>query len=231
MRETPKPYERYRHFKGNLYQILTTAKDAGSGKEMVVYQALYGNYTTYVRSLEEFMSPTDKNKYPQAEQEYRFEKVTEQAAQQHVSHQRAETPHKPAVEQNPGADITDNRSRETGSIRPAAERPRTVTPQESAQPAERPRTVMPQAPARPAPRNEEEVPDLDPAVLEYLDAKTNEEKLNILASVRDRITDDMINTMAIATDVEIDPGPVSQRYESLKYCLLTKDKFEKVRLR
>ncbi len=90
---------------------------------------------------------------------------------------------------------------------------------------------MPQAPARPAPGNEEEVPDLDPAVLEYLDAKTNEEKLNILASVRDRITDDMINTMAIATDVEIDPGPVSQRYESLKYCLLTKDKFEKVRLR
>ena len=44
MREHPKPYEIYRHFKGNLYQILAIAKDSEDGSLKVVYQALYGTF-------------------------------------------------------------------------------------------------------------------------------------------------------------------------------------------
>lgn len=67
--------EFYRHFKGNLYQVKMLAKDSEDGKEMVVYQAMYPPFIYYVRSLEEFVSRVDPDKYPDAAQTMRFERV------------------------------------------------------------------------------------------------------------------------------------------------------------
>lgn len=73
--------------------------------------------------------------------------------------------------------------------------------------------------------------NIDPLVMEFLDADTYEQRLDILAALRDRVTDDMINTMAVAVDLEIKDGEIGERYEELKRCLLTFEKFECNRLR
>lgn len=74
------------HFKRNLiksddpnsylYKIICTAMHTETGESMVVYQALYGEHLKYVRPEIMFLGKVDKNKYPNASQEYRFEKCT-----------------------------------------------------------------------------------------------------------------------------------------------------------
>ena len=85
MRQTPKIHEIYKHFKGQYYQIEGIAIDAVTEKYMVVYRATYGDHALYVRELENFMSKVDRVKYPDAEQEYRFEPVDENDEEQPVN--------------------------------------------------------------------------------------------------------------------------------------------------
>ena len=70
-----KPGDVVRHFKGNEYEILHIALDSETMEKMVVYRALYGERGVWVRPLEMFLSPVDREKYPQVRQTYRFEKV------------------------------------------------------------------------------------------------------------------------------------------------------------
>ncbi len=148
----PKANEVYRHFKGNMYQIVTLAQHSETDEELVIYQALYGEGKTYARPLVSFMEKLSKEKYPEAPQEFRFEKV-------------------------------------------------------------------------------EAKESVDPGVMKFLDAETYGEKLEILDSMKEFLTDDMINTMSIACDIEVEEGDLGRRFESLRNCLMTFHKFESTRLR
>lgn len=70
----------YRHFKGSLYQVVDIVNDSESNndiefKKVVVYQGLYGDRIKWARPYDMFASKVDKEKYPEVEQEYRFEEV------------------------------------------------------------------------------------------------------------------------------------------------------------
>ncbi len=223
MQNIPKPGQIYRHFKGNLYRIVTLAEHSETGEALVIYQALYGEYKVYARPLSMFMERLDRNKYQDAAAEMRFTLQEELIAPV-------------AAEMKPEADagaagLADaEEAGETGFK--AAGAPIPAQPAGSTENADIETADAPEAAeGAEASADDETGFSLDPLVIEFLDADTCEKRLNILSALRERITDDMINIMAISVGVEIKEGDVERRYDELRSCLLTFGKYESNRLR
>lgn len=204
MRHNPRPQEMYRHFKGNLYQIRCLAKHSETREPMVVYQAMYGTFEIFVRPLSMFMEEVDREKYPDARQRYRFELLQDMEDE--------ETAGLPEI------------SRDMGSVFLSADASEDEHKADRVAEAVISETV-------PAENASEGQLNIDPLVLEFLDADSYEQKLMILDSLHNRITDSMINTMAVASDLEIKEGDLEDRYLELRNCLRTFEKFECNRLR
>lgn len=196
----PRPHEIYKHFKGNLYQVTAIAEHTETGEQLVIYQDLYDQSRIYARPLPMFLSKVDRGKYPEAEQEFRFQLQGPDAERQRAG-----------LQESDGVEGARAQGMEQQGDSVSAADPGHIS---GVQPAQ-----------------DEEVPDIDPLVLEFLDSDSYEQKLNILAGLHHRITDEMITTMAIACDIEINEGDIEERYEALRTCLMTLERYECNRLR
>ena len=74
MKRTVNKGDTFKHFKGMIVEVLEIAKDSETLDDMVVYKHV-GTDDVWVRPLTMFLSKVDKTKYPDVEQEFRFEKI------------------------------------------------------------------------------------------------------------------------------------------------------------
>ena len=195
----PQPQYIYRHFKGNMYQVITIAVHSETRQEMVVYQALYGDYAVYCRPLDMFTSAVDHEKYPDVKQKDRFELIRSGAAGKNGTAQTDTLRADKTVQHTETAQ--ENRSSFSGNIMD--------------------KTV----------EQEAEELHMNPLVVAFLDADSVAERIRLLDQLRPVITDDMIDIMSMSIDTEIDAGEVYTRFDELKECLMTMEKFETNRLR
>ncbi len=75
----PRPGEIYKHFKGHYVVVISTASHTETDETLVIYECFNsdGSHKTYARPIEMFMSAVDKEKYPDAKQFYRLERVND----------------------------------------------------------------------------------------------------------------------------------------------------------
>lgn len=199
----PLPGEKYLHFKNKLYQVIAVAKHSETMEPYVVYQALYGDFGVYIRPYDMFVSEVDHEKYPEVTQKYRFAYV-DHTKNETIRTERAE--HK-KIPVNQNVEQQENVPDVTAAVSAAELQEQNMVQRESDM--------------------EEQI---NPWLLRFLDTDTMEEKYQIVCDIKNDITDRLIDDLAVAVDVVIPEGKLSDRYEQLKYCIRTRQKYEQTSL-
>lgn len=166
--------ERYRHYKGGLYQIVAVAMHTETEEDMVVYQALYGDYKVFVRPLKMFfetVKDADGNMVPRFAKDSGWQEV----------------------------------KAEVKSVEKETEKENTA--------------------------DTSTVDGINPLLIEFLDAESSVERLEVLHRMRKTIDNKTISDIAAALDIVIEEKDMNERIKDLENCLQTRARFETTRLR
>ena len=242
MREIPKPGERYRHFKNKEYQILAVATHSETGEKMVVYQALYGEYGVWVRPLSMFMEEVDRIKYPEAAQQYRFERIAagpweSQERQGRDAHEaeRRETRTMPGSGRiAPERKIWRGEQTETGKahvnrVTNSANTARTVRTAHAANEGVR-RSEPVDMGSRSWDASQEE-PELHPLVAEFLDQETTKGKLEVLQRMSGKVAKRDLDSLCFCLDMNPVGGSVEEELDAIRQCIRMQQRYDAPRLR
>lgn len=209
MNQIPQAGEIYQHFKGKLYRIVTLATHTETGEQLVIYQALYGEFQVFARPLSMFLEKVDAKKYPDAAGKDRFMRIP--MAEAAAVPQPVPAPSENPVEHRPAA-MSSESTVESRAVAAPSENP--VEP--------RPAAASSESPVEPQP---------DPGLLAFLDADSYEEKLEVFASLEGKADLHMLNAIAASLDLELSEGSLEEQYDTLKSCLMTLERYECNRLR
>ena len=67
---------------------------------------------------------------------------------------------------------------------------------------------------------------IEERMMKFFDEDSLEGKYQILLTMREEVTDTMIDNMAVVLDIVIEDGPITKRFEDLKFAIQTKQRYE-----
>lgn len=207
----PKANEIYKHFKGNMYQIVDIAIDSETGSELVIYRALYAPFTTYARELSMFMSKVDRDKYPSATQEYRFELVV--FDDETKNRREAITPNTSISKETPDRvnSVNENRAVET------SERENLVK-----------EYYIKEAPVQETVDERAAKSGISPVLLRFLETEGVAAQIECLTEIREQLTPEIMTSIEFSIGMEeAQRGDVYERYRGVKNYLDLKRKYER----
>ncbi len=200
-RQTPVAGQIYKHFKGNLYKVLAVAVHTESEEKLVVYQSVDNPDRVFARPLEMFMSDIDRFRYPLIRAKYRFTLVSE-----------------PEEETN-GEETKEEETKEETLNEDTREED--VKDEETEEQSDDDSAVYKD--------NGELV--IDPYVEGVLDEKEFSKKIEFFEMLRGKCTEDMLTTIAISLDIQLQEGSIEDKYSQILRTLKMHEKYETSRLR
>jgi hypothetical protein len=207
MERNVRPGEFYRHFKNKLYQITAVATHSETGEKMVVYQALYGDFQTYVRPYAMFVSEVDHEKYPDVKQKYRFEQVIPEAVGCGVAEttwNQAETSSEPNLPTagNPGQAVQPESKTNAGVQQPSV-------------------TIVEES--------EEPAPNAD--LIEFLDNEDYGTRLACLRRLEETATQADLDSICLVLDMQPQRGDRAMQIASIRQYLSVQNRYNGTHLR
>ena len=67
---------------------------------------------------------------------------------------------------------------------------------------------------------------IEERMMKFFDEDSLEGKYQILLTMREEVTDTMIDNMAVTLDLVIEDGPISKRFDDLRFAIQTKQRYE-----
>lgn len=202
--------EFYKHFKGQLYQVRALAENSDDNTPMVVYQAMYAPFKIWVRPLSTFLEKLDKEKYPDAAQEYRFERIILD------DRQNTEAAEPDIVQSEKSAAVTN-------TIHP--EEAITVSDEEITD------ALLSGQVERKLSGKISDNQLAAKGLMIFLDAENYHDKRHIFSSLEPYLNDTMLNNIAVTLDLVLDEGSPEQHFDTILNCLETHEHYECNRLR
>lgn len=200
-RQTPVAGQIYKHFKGNLYKVLAVAVHTESEEKLVVYQSVDNPDRVFARPLEMFMSDIDRFRYPLIRAKYRFTLVSE------------------PEEETDGEETKEEETKEETLNEDT--KGEDVKDEETEEQSDDDSAVYKD--------NGELV--IDPYVEGVLDEKEFSKKIEFFEMLRGKCTEDMLTTIAISLDIQLQEGSIEDKYSQILRTLKMHEKYETSRLR
>ena len=213
-RQTPVAGQIYKHFKGNLYKVLAVAVHTESEEKLVVYQSVDNPDRVFARPLEMFMSDIDRFRYPLIRAKYRFTLVSEpeEETDEPLKTKAAESETHQPSEDTLAASI------------PSSEQEEETEPSKT-------EVTEEQSDDDSAVYKDNGELVIDPYVEGVLDEKEFSKKIEFFEMLRGKCTEDMLTTIAISLDIQLQEGSIEDKYSQILRTLKMHEKYETSRLR